>query len=161
VALVAAWFGRQQQGMSNMEMPTQSQVYAAGRHVLTASVAIIGTLATMHLISADDAGKITDAFSQIGSGLASVATGVTTLVGIGSAFYAALTASKSHQVAAVGELAKVPGSGVAGVITTPTPEGRALAESIPASTVVAAGTSDAVKIAAPVQAAGIGQMRAS
>lgn len=143
-----------------MQMPSQGQVYAAGRHVLTASVAIVGTLATMHLLSADDAGKITDAFSQIGSGLASVATGVTTLVGIGSAFYAALTASRSHQIAAVGALAQVPGSGVAGVITTPTPEGRALAQSIPGPTVVSAGTSDAAKLAAPTPAMGLAQQAA-
>jgi len=133
-----------------MDMPTPSQVKAAGRHALTAGAAIVGTLAAMHLITADEAGKITDAFSQIGSGLASLATGLSTIAIVLSGFYASWTASKKSQIAAVGALAQVPGSGVAGVITTPTPEGRELATSIPVPTVVTAGTQDAKVIAKAV-----------
>jgi hypothetical protein len=132
-----------------MQTPSQAQVIAAGRHVLTAAASIVAFASVMHLISGDEAGKINDALSQIGAGVASIATGVGTLVTVLSGIWAAYTASTSHQVAAVGALATVPGSGVAGVITTQTPEGRALAASVPGPTVVQAGTSIAASIAVP------------
>jgi hypothetical protein len=90
-----------------MQMPSYSQIAAAGRHGLTIAATIVGTLATLHLISGDQAGKVSDALSQIGTGLASVATGVGTLVGIGSALYAAWTASKSSQIASVAAMPDV------------------------------------------------------
>lgn len=131
-----------------MEMPSFSQIAASGRHVLTAVATVTTTLAALHLISADQAGKITDAFSQISTGATALATGIGALVAVGSALYASWTASKKSQIAAVGAMAQVPGSGVAGVITTPTPEGQALAKSIPTETVAAAGSPDAKAIAA-------------
>lgn len=59
------------------------------------------------------------------------------------------THTQANAVAVVGEIAKDPASPVKGVITTPTAEGRDLAQSIPGSTVATAGSSDAKLIASP------------
>lgn len=82
--------------------------YAAGRNVLSAGAGALGMLATLHLISGDEVGKITDAFHQIGTGIASITAGVTTLVGIASAFYAAWSATQKSQMTAVIAMPAVP-----------------------------------------------------
>lgn len=60
-----------------------------------------------------------------------------------------LTHTQTNAVAVVGAIAKDPASPVKGVITASTAEGRDLAQSIPGSTVAAAGSSDAKLIATP------------
>ncbi len=89
--------------------------YAAGRHILSASAGAVGMLAAMHLITGDEAGRITDAFHQIGSGIASITAGVTTLVGIASALYASWSATHKSQIAAVAAMPEVKQ-----IVTTPT-----------------------------------------
>lgn len=126
-----------------MDTPTYSQVAAVGRHVLTAGATVVTTLAVLHVLSADDASKVNDAFSQIGSGIASLTAGITTLIGVGSGLYAAWTASPFSQIKSVAAMPNV-----AGVVTVPTVEGKALAESIPSPAVAAAGTAAAATIAA-------------
>jgi len=90
-----------------MQIPSYSTVAAIGRHVLTAAGSVVATLAFLHLVSGDQAAKVTDALSQIGTGLASLAEGIGTLVGVGSALYAGYTATKSKQIAAVAAMPDV------------------------------------------------------
>lgn len=80
---------------------TLPQAYAAGRHALTFASGAVMALASFHLISSGDAASATDAVSQIGDGVAKIAAGVTTLVGIGSGVYAAWTASPFRQLLSV------------------------------------------------------------
>lgn len=85
----------------NITMPTEAQLLAAGRNVASAVSGGVVVLAALHVISADDVGKVTDAFNQIGSGLASVLGGITALVTVAAPIWAAYTASHSSQLAAV------------------------------------------------------------
>ena len=90
-----------------MQLPSYAQAYAVGRHLLTAAGTVVATAAFLHLISGDDAGRIKDALSQIGTGVASLAAGIGTLVSIASASYAAYTASQQHQIASVAAMPEV------------------------------------------------------
>jgi hypothetical protein len=121
---------------------TRSQVAVFSAHVLTYGAGFVSALAAFHLISSGDASKITDAFSQIGSGLVSITAGLTTLAGIASALYAAWKASPLSQVKSVAALPQV-----SGVVTMPTVEGKALAAAAPGPDVAAAGTPAATTIA--------------
>lgn len=72
-----------------------------------------------------------------------------TLVTMAAGFiWSAMAHTENNAVAVVGEIAKRPDSPVKAVITEATEEGKALAQSIPGPTVVAAGTRQAVDIAA-------------
>lgn len=55
--------------------------------------------------------------------------------------------TEKKQVAAVDALAKEPNSPVQGVVTAPTPEGKALADAMPGNTTAPAGTQAAAEIA--------------
>jgi len=81
---------------------------AALRHVYTAVAAVTGTLTVVGM-SQGDATAIGTAIHQIGDGLASIATGVATLVPIVMSAYAGWTATRKSQVASV---AAVPGTTV-------------------------------------------------
>lgn len=85
----------------NITMPTEAQLLAAGRNVASAVSGGVVVLAALHVISADDVGKVTDAFSQIGSGFASIIGGVTALITIATPIWAAYKASHSSQLDAV------------------------------------------------------------
>ena len=87
-------------------MFNQNVFNAILRHFYTA--AGIGTAVLIAVgMSQGDATKLGEAVHQIGEGLASVAMGVTTLVGMASAAYAGWSATRKSQVAAV---AAVPGT---------------------------------------------------
>lgn len=109
-----------------MELPTQAQVVAFGRHVVTFAMGGVTVLAAAHALSPTDATSATGAINQISSGVASIIAGVTTLIGIASGIYAAVSASPLWQLFAV---AKNPD--VKAVITEPTPTGKALAQAAP------------------------------
>ena len=104
----------------------RSSVWAAGRHVLTFATGAVTAAAVLHIISGDDAANATNAINQIASGVASVVAGVSTLVGIGSAMYAAYTATHTSQIKAVAA-----NPDVSQIVTTP-----AIAASIPSPKVV-------------------------
>lgn len=97
-----------------MDAPTQGQVIAAGRHLLTFVAGGIATAATFHVISPADATSATNAINQISSGFASIIAGVTTLIGIASGLYAAWSASPFSQIFAVKKLATDSSRTVAG-----------------------------------------------
>lgn len=88
-----------------MDVPTKSQVIAAGRHALTFAMGGITAAAALHVISPSDATSATAAVNQISAGLASIIAGLTTLVGIASGLYAAWSASPLSQIFAVKKLA--------------------------------------------------------
>lgn len=88
-----------------MDAPTQGQVIAAGRHLLTFVAGGIATAATLHVITPADATSATNALNQIGTGIASVIAGVTALIGVASGAYAAWSASPFSQIFAVKKLA--------------------------------------------------------
>lgn len=146
-----------------MNLPTQHQVVvavAAGGVFASGAVAMFGYV---HIIDPAQVNDATQAISQIGDGLGKVMTGVGTLAGIGIAAYntiksgpfaslfrasAAIAADPAkmeqlktltveQQAPLVAVTDKLPD--VAGVGTTRTEAGQALAQAIPSSTVQVTG----------------------
>ena len=94
-----------------MNMPTQAQLAAAGRHVLTFSMGATAAVAALHVISSDQASTITTSVTQIGNGVAQIAAGLAPLIALATGAYATWTASRKSQMAAInddkGNLVKV------------------------------------------------------
>lgn len=130
-----------------MALPTTQQITTFGAFALTFAAGGVTFAASIHLLSAGDAASATGAFAQIGDGVTKVITGVTTLAGISAGVWAAWKASPFRQILAVNALPEVKG-----VITVPTPDGRAIADAAPAG-VVAAGTSRAAEVAGTISPA--------
>jgi Flp pilus assembly protein TadG len=86
-----------------MNMPTQAQFAAAGRHALTFSMGATAAVAALHVISGDQASTITTSVTQIGNGVAQIATGLAPLIALATGAYAAWTASRKSQIAAVND----------------------------------------------------------
>jgi hypothetical protein len=84
-----------------MKAPSEAQLMAAGRHVVSYSMGAITVLAATHIASPDQATTATNAITQISEGLASIITGASTLIAIGSAVWATVTASLKNQIASV------------------------------------------------------------
>lgn len=84
-----------------MNLPSQSMVNAAGRHVLTFAMGGVASAAALHVISAGDATTISNSISQISTGVADIAAGLAPIIAIVSAWYAAWSASHKSQVTAV------------------------------------------------------------
>lgn len=143
---------------------TYDQVKAGGRHVLTSAASIIGTLAAVKIISGGDAASLQASLDHISHGVAEIAAGVTTIVTITSGVYAAISASPLWQLlrgskavaadpAKVEQLKKASIADkaplailtdklpeVAGVGTTDTVAGKALANAVPSNTVQPIGS---------------------
>lgn len=85
--------------------------------------------------------------SEVGTWTAAIMAVVGPAMVLGGLIYGAWTNSQKGLVQAVDHLAKDPSSPVAGVIVTPTKEGKELAASIPGNTTVPAGTMEASNIA--------------
>lgn len=77
-----------------------AQIAAVGRHVLSFAMGAVAMASIAHVISADQANSLSGAFNQIATGLSSVFAGVATLVSVGTAAYAAYTASTKNQISA-------------------------------------------------------------
>ncbi len=84
-----------------MNLPNLAQAAAFGRHVVSYSMGVVTALAATHIASPDQAQSAGDAINQISSGIASIVTGVTTLVAFGSAIWATVSAGIKAQIAAV------------------------------------------------------------
>lgn len=82
-------------------MPSQSQVVAVGRHVVTYAMGAATALAALHVVSAGDAATISNSITQISSGVAEIATGMAPLIAIVSALWSAWSSSHKSQIAAV------------------------------------------------------------
>lgn len=112
--------------LPSLSMPNGHQLLAAGRNVASVASGAIGMLVAMHFLSADEAGKIGDAFNQINTGLTSLIGGITALAAILAPIWAAYNASPQSQIAAVADNPEVQK-----VITT-----KAMADAIPSNKVV-------------------------
>lgn len=124
---------------------------AAGRHGLTYLAGGLSVLVAWGLLAQGDSTVIMTALNEILDGSAKVVKGLGGLAAVLIPIYTALKAAKKssppEQVKSVAEIAMDPTSPVRGVIMEPTPEGKALAESIPLPTAVPANTIQAAKIA--------------
>jgi phage-related minor tail protein len=108
-----------------MQLPTSDQTNAALRHIYTA----VGTGVAVALffgVSPDMAAKIAPAVHQIGDGFASIIAGVTALIPVATALYAAWTASPFSKLMAAKNNPEI--KQVVTVAGTPT---AALADQIP------------------------------
>lgn len=115
-----------------MNLPTTPQVVAFGRHVVTFSMGAVAAAAALHVVSSNDAASLGGAVNQISTGVGNIVTGVTTIIGIASAVWAAWTASPFRQLLAVAA-----NPDVKAVVTVPTTAGKALANAAPANVTVA------------------------
>ena len=84
-----------------MELPNSNQVAAAGRHALTFAMGALSAAATLHVISSGDATTLANSLNQISTGVTEIAAGVAPIVAIVSAWYAAWSASRKSQIAAI------------------------------------------------------------
>jgi len=142
-----------------VNLPSQHQIAVVGTHAASIAAGGIAALGFAHVISPSDVTNAGQAIHQISDGLGQVMAGLGTLFGIGTAAYAFVTsgplaslfrstkaivadpsltaqlqaapiADKAPLVAATDKLPEV-----AGVGTTVTPAGKALADAIPSATV--------------------------
>lgn len=81
-------------------MITFSQFTAFGRNAVSYVAGAVTALVSFGLLSNADGGKITEALTQIVTGVTTAAGGTATLVSIVAALYAARTASPASQIAA-------------------------------------------------------------
>jgi hypothetical protein len=98
-----------------MNIPSQAQFAAAGRHVLTFSMGATAAVAALHVITSDQATTITTSVTQIGNGIAEIAAGLAPLIALATGAYATWTASRKSQITAVNA---DPGNGVKVVADT-------------------------------------------
>jgi hypothetical protein len=142
-----------------MNLPTQHQLVVAGAHVATSAATVVATLGMVHVLNPAGVSDATQAISQISDGFAKIMTGVGTLIALGSGVYATIMSSPfaslfraSADIAAdPAKMAQLQGTptaqqaplvavtdrlpDVAGVGTTRTTAGQALAQAVPSSTV--------------------------
>jgi hypothetical protein len=81
-----------------MNFPTQDQVLASGRHVVTFASGGVTMFAALHLITGGDATSAANALNQIGHGFSEIVAGGGTLIAIGSGLFAAFSASPLLQL---------------------------------------------------------------
>ena len=84
-----------------MELPSQSQVLAAGRHVVSYSMGAVTALAAVHLISSGDATTIANSINQISQGMALIFAGLGPIIALASGWWATYTSSSKVQIATV------------------------------------------------------------
>lgn len=147
------------------------QIKQASTHVFTAAASIVGTLAAVKVISGGDATSLQHSLDQIGHGVAEIVAGITALIVAASGAYATFMASPlvalfrsaaavasdpaklaqlhatpiEQQVSIVTVADKLPD--VAGVGTTRTDAGKALALAVPSNTVQPVQSQPNVKVA--------------
>lgn len=148
-----------------MPLPTQHQFAVAGTHLAAAAGAVVATLGFAHVATPDQVASATTAIGQISDGVAQIMKGGGTLLTIGAGIYAfvksgpfaslfravssiaadpakmeqlkSLTVAEQAPLVAVTD--KLPD--VAGVGTTRTDAGMALAQAVPSNTVQPAARS--------------------
>ena len=142
-----------------MNLPTTHQVAVAGTHVATAAAATIATLGFVHFLSPSQVTDATQAIGLITDGVGKIMAGMGTLIALGSGIYATIISGpfaslfrSSKTIAAdpamMAQLQSTPIAqqaplvavtdrlpDVAGVGTTQTEAGKALAIAVPSATV--------------------------
>lgn len=118
-------------------IPTEEQVKASLRWGVTVfGASIAGWFASKGWFTVDQVEHVLNSPTLAGAAVSLVMWVISMIVH-----------TQSSAVAVVDKMAKDPTSPVAGVITTNTPAGRALSDSIPGTTTVPAGSPAASKIA--------------
>jgi hypothetical protein len=84
-----------------MALPSQSQVIAVSRHVVSAIGGAAAFAVTLQFLSAGDAQTITAAVTNIATGLTSIIAGLTALTPVIMAAWSAYSASHTQQIASV------------------------------------------------------------
>lgn len=84
-----------------MNLPNQMQVAAFGRHVATYAAGGITAVAVLHIVNAGDAATLSDSLGKISTGVAEIASGLAPIIALVSGWYAAWSASRKSQIAAV------------------------------------------------------------
>lgn len=142
-----------------MPLPTQHQFAVVGTHVAAGAAAVVATLGFTHIATPDQVANATTAIGQISDGVALIMKGGGTLFGIGTVIYAFIksgpfaslfrasaaiaadpakmeqlkTLTVAEQAPLVAVTDRLPD--VAGVGTTRTEAGLALAQTVPSPTV--------------------------
>lgn len=113
-----------------MNLPTQSQVYAFGRHLASYAGGAITAAAAFNLLSPGQAGTLNQSLNHFINGVSEIAAAVSPLIPLVTGWLAARSASPKAQLAAV---AQIPGTTV---VTQPQ-----LAAAVPATNVISNDTS--------------------
>ena len=133
--------------MDTLNKLTTSQIWANARHWITYVAGILTALGIVSLTQSQDLlaafNNLIDGLEKVVAALVVIAGAVTTAI---NSWKAAHNAAPAQQIQAVSQMGKDPASPVKGVITTDTPEGKALAASVAGPT-VAAGTPEAAALA--------------
>lgn len=89
-----------------MELPNQNQVLAFGRHVVTFGAGAITVLATVNIISADQANMLKTSLTQTIQAFGELSAAIAPIVAIISGYLASRSASPASQVKAVTVIAE-------------------------------------------------------
>lgn len=82
-----------------MNIPTQSEVYAAGRHVFSFGAGVIATAAMWGLVSQTDSASLSEALTHLGNGASEMWKGVMGAVAVLTPLYTAWRAAHSSSPA--------------------------------------------------------------
>lgn len=107
-------------------LPTANQAASFGRHIITFAMGAATLAGFLGLLSAGQTTDATHAVEQISSGFSSIIAGTTTLIGLGSALWAAWSASPFSQLVSVSKNPQV----AQVIVNSP-----ALADKLPANVV--------------------------
>lgn len=121
-----------------MNLPTTPQVLAATRHVATFAAGAIAMFGLSTKINPD---QIVAIITSAGNALNDIFLLIGLVAPLVTGYFAARSASPAQQIKSVDALPEV-----AGVVTKPTVEGRALAAAVQSDTVTVAGTKAATSI---------------
>jgi hypothetical protein len=86
-----------------MNFPSNDQLVAIGRHVVSYAMGGITVLSVTHLVSSDQANQLGQSVNQISQGVALIATGLAPILAIVSSVYASWAQSQKSHIAAVNQ----------------------------------------------------------
>lgn len=89
-----------------MKLPTQAQLAAFGRHIVSYAAGAVTAAAALHLLTPGQAGTITTSVQHISDGVSQIAVGVAPLISMASGLYAAWKSSHPQILKAA---EKIPG----------------------------------------------------
>lgn len=78
-----------------------NQITVASRYAITSASSVIATLVALHFLSGGDASTISTGFNQIGTGIASIVAGITTLTPIAMAVWGMMKSTQAAKIADV------------------------------------------------------------
>jgi sulfite exporter TauE/SafE len=86
-----------------MNLPSNEQLVAIGRHVVSYAMGGITVLSVTHLVTADQANQLGQSIDKISQGVALIATGLAPIIAIVSSIYASWAQSQKSHIAAVNQ----------------------------------------------------------